>query len=447
MSWRTRTSVQVPNCNGSMTQCAVAYLGEFENTPVHCPVKELAPLMSMEQIVMGGWDINAMNIYESTLRAQVLQPEFIDKIRPEVEQMKPLPSVYYADFIASNQSDRADNVLPMPETGCKWDHVETVRAQIREFKQANNLDNVVVFWTANTERFAELSEGVNDTWANLENTLKTPNNWESEVAPSTIFAIASLLEGFPFVNGSPQNTFVPGFLDLVEQKYTELCKGELAQDYNVLIAGDDLKTGQTKLKSVLAEYLVGAGIKTTSIVSYNHLGNNDGKNLTAGKTFKSKEISKAGVVDDIVKSNPLLYGPNEHPDHLVVIKYIPTVGDSKRALDEYISEIAMGGTQQFVIHNTCEDSLLAFGVILDLCIMAELFTRIKYSTGSEEYVQMNPIMSLLAYWCKAPLFQAGVPAVNALGRQRVAIENFLKILAGVPISSAPLLTYAAPVRA
>lgn len=104
----------------------------------------------------------------------------------------------------------------------------------------------------------------------------------------------------------------------------------------------------------------------------------------------------------------------------------------------------MGGTQQFVIHNTCEDSLLAFGVILDLIVMTELFTRVKYSTNQEDYQPMNPILSLLGYWCKAPLFQPGVPAVNALGKQRQAVENFLKILAGVPISNNPMLDYIAP---
>ena len=56
----------------------------------------------------------------------------------------------------------------------------------------------------------------------------------------------------------------------------------------VLIAGDDFKSGQTKLKSVLVDFLVGAGLKPTSIVSYNHLGNNDGMNLSAPQTFRSK---------------------------------------------------------------------------------------------------------------------------------------------------------------
>ncbi len=91
------------------------------------------------------------------------------------------------------------------------------------------------------------------------------------------------------------------------------------------------------------DYLVSAGLKPVSIVSYNHLGNNDGKNLSAPEQFRSKEISKSNVVDDMVESNRLLYQVGETPDHCVVIKYVPYVGDSKRAMDEYTSEIFMGG--------------------------------------------------------------------------------------------------------
>lgn len=148
------------------------------------------------------------------------------------------------------------------------------------------------------------------------------------------------------------------------------------------MAGDDLKTGQTKLKSVLMDYLVGAGLKPESVVSYNHLGNNDGKNLSAPQTFRSKEISKRGVIDDMVVSNKELFssgvGPSK-PDHLVVIKYVPYVGDSKRAMDEYTSAISMGGVNTLVIHNTCEDSLLAAPIMLDLVVFMELFQRMDVS--------------------------------------------------------------------
>jgi myo-inositol-1-phosphate synthase len=75
------------------------------------------------------------------------------------------------------------------------------------------------------------------------------------------------------------------------------------------------------------------------------LGNNDGKNLSAPQQFRSKEISKSNVVDDMVASNRILFPePESKPDHCVVIKYVPFVGDSKRALDEYSSSIFMNGT-------------------------------------------------------------------------------------------------------
>merc|ERR1711959_55458 len=137
------------------------------------------------------------------------------------------------------------------------------------------------------------------------------------------------------INGSPQNTFVPGVV-------------EYAVSNNSFIGGDDFKSGQTKMKSVMVDFLVAAGIKPVSIVSYNHLGNNDGRNLSAPAQFKSKEISKSNVIDDVVQSNPLLFKQGEHPDHVVVIKYVPSVGDSKRAMDEYTSKIFMGGTNTIV---------------------------------------------------------------------------------------------------
>jgi len=81
----------------------------------------------------------------------------------------------------------------------------------------------------------------------------------------------------------------------------------------------------------------------------------------------------------MVASNPILYSkPDEHPDHVVVIKYVPAVGDSKRALDEYYNEIFLGGRNTIAMHNTCEDSLLASPLIIDLAILAELCTRIKF---------------------------------------------------------------------
>jgi myo-inositol-1-phosphate synthase len=258
----------------------------------------------------------------------------------------------------------------------------------RDFKKNNSLDKVIVLWTANTERFADLVPGVNDTAANL---LKAIEQGHEEVAPSTIFAVACILENAPFINGSPQNTFVPGAI-------------QLAEKHNAFIGGDDFKSGQTKMKSALVDFLINAGIKLTSIASYNHLGNNDGKNLSSQKQFRSKEISKSNVVDDMVAANNVLYAKGEHPDHTVVIKYMPAVGDNKRALDEYYAEIFMGGHQTISLFNVCEDSLLASPLIIDLVILAEMFSRIQWKSQHEtQFKNFHSVLSVLSYMLKASL--------------------------------------------
>jgi myo-inositol-1-phosphate synthase len=138
------------------------------------------------------------------------------------------------------------------------------------YKYSRLVDIVIVLWTANTERYSEVKDGLNLTADQL---MKSIDENAEEVSPSTIFAVASILEGAHYVNGSPQNTLVPGVI-------------ELAQKHSVFVAGDDFKSGQTKLKSALVEFLVNSGLKPESIVSYNHLGNNDGKNLSEHRQFR-----------------------------------------------------------------------------------------------------------------------------------------------------------------
>jgi myo-inositol-1-phosphate synthase len=359
---------------------------------------------------------------EAMERAQVLPYDLQRQLVPYLKDIKPLPSIYEPDFIAANQADRADNLIE----GNKAEQVAKLRQDIREFKETNKLDRVVVLWSANTERFADVSTGLNDTADNL---MASIANNEKEISPSTLFAVASILEGSAYINGSPQNTFVPGVI-------------ELAQRHNVSIAGDDFKTGQTKMKSVMVDWLIGAGIKPVSIVSYNHLGNNDGKNLSAPSQFRSKEISKSNVVDDMVASNQILYAPDEHPDHVVVIKYVPYVGDSKRALDEYTSRIFLGGHNTIAMHNTCEDSLLAAPLILDLVILMDLVDRItvkETSSDKDEFEKLHPVQSILSYLLKAPLVPSGTPVINALMKQRAALENLFRACVGLPPENNMLL--------
>ncbi|CAI7572701.1 unnamed protein product [Penicillium palitans] len=410
LSWETRDGKQTSNYYGSIVMSSTVKLGSDAKTgeEINIPFHDLLPMVHPNDLAIGGWDISSLNLAESMDRAQVLEPTLKNQVRKEMVEMKPLPSIYYPDFIAANQEDRADNIIE-GDKAC-WAHVEQIQKDIRDFKAQNGLDKVIIMWTANTERYADIIPGVNDTADNLINSIKAGH---LEVAPSTVFAVAAILEDTPFINGSPQNTFVPGALQLAEQR-------------RAFIGGDDFKSGQTKMKSALVDFLINAGIKLTSIASYNHLGNNDGKNLSSQKQFRSKEISKSNVVDDMVAANHILYEKDEHPDHTVVIKYMPAVGDNKRALDEYYAEIFMGGHQTI-------NSLLASPLIIDLVVLAEMMTRISWQSDSEgeDYKGFHSVLSILSYMLKAPLTPPGTPVVNALGKQRSALINIFRACVGL----------------
>ena len=271
LEWKTREGVKTANYYGSLMMSSTVKLGTTSfGKDINIPFNSILPMVHPNDFVIGGWDINSANLAVAMERACVLEPDLQRQLYPYLEKLRPMPSIYYPDYIAANQSDRADNLLK----GSKQEHVEKIRADIRQFKEKNNLDSIVVVWTANTERYSSIIPGDNDTADNLLNAIK--NNHE-EIAPSTIFAVACILEKVSFLNGSPQNTFVPGCI-------------ELADMHESFIGGDDFKSGQTKIKSVLADFLVNAGLKPIAITSYNHLGNNDGKNLSAPAQFKSKEI-------------------------------------------------------------------------------------------------------------------------------------------------------------
>ncbi|KAL8759105.1 MAG: hypothetical protein Q9199_000987 [Rusavskia elegans] len=419
--WDTREGPRAANYYGSVVMASTMKLGTEAKTgkEINVPFHNVLPMVHPNDLVIGGWDISGMNLAQAMDRAAVLEPTLKNMVKKEMAEMKPLPSIYYPDFIAANQEDRADNILEGSKASMA--HVEKLRKDIQDFKATHGLDKVIVQWTANTERYADLVPGVNDTADNL---MKAIESGHEEVSPSTVFAVACILENAPFINGSPQNTFVPGAI-------------ELAEKHGAFIGGDDFKSGQTKMKSALADFMINAGLKLTSIASYNHLGNNDGKNLSSQKQFRSKEISKSNVVDDMVETNSVLYKPGEHPDHTVVIKYMPAVGDNKRALDEYYAEIFMGGHQTISLFNVCEDSLLASPLIIDLVIIAEMMTRISWKAQSsdgaatKDYKGFHSVLSILSYMLKAPLTPPGTPVVNALAKQRAALTNIFRACVGL----------------
>lgn len=422
LSWKTKNGEYRANYFGSITQCSTVYVGNLnENAKqqdAYVRMADLVPMVDANSLLLDGWDIVSDDLGESMRKAQVLDINLQDLLYEDLKAMQPRKAIFDPDFIASNQRSKATNIITDKS---KWNQVQTIRKDIRDFKTKNDLDKVILVWTANTERLVKVVDGIHDTAENLINAIK---NDQAELSPSILYAVASCLEGSTYINGSPQNTFVSGLVELAERE-------------GVFIAGEDFKTGQTKWKSIIVDFLTSAGIKPKAIVSYNHLGNNDGLNLSESKQFRAKEISKLSVIEDAVRSNPILFEDGKQPDHVVVIKYVPFVGDSKRAIDEYSSELMLGGHSTVIIHNTCEDSLLAAPVIIDLLLLAELCERVRFkirdgSNQSDDYQPFNSVLSVLSYLLKSPLVERNATAVNSLFKQRYFIENLLRALVSLP---------------
>jgi myo-inositol-1-phosphate synthase len=413
-SWPTKEGEVNSNYLGSICKSMTIRLGVDENNqPVFVPMSKVIPLLDPNSLEVTGWDISNVNLGDAMRRSKVLDYALQEKLYSTLKEMVPMPSVFLPDWIASSQRERANNVLQ----GSRAEMLAVIRANIREFKENRALEQVVVVWTANTEKDSVVRCGVND---NAEHLLNAIESNSEEVSPSTLFAVASIQEGCIYINGSPHNTFVPGVVELAEKE-------------GVLICGDDFKSGQTKLKSVLSDFIINSGLKLRSLVSYNHLGNNDIRNLSAPQASGSKELGKSGIIEEIIRANRIMYRDDESPDHCVVFKYVPYVGDHKTAMDEYMSEIFMGGTNTIVLHNTGEDSLLAAPLIVDLLILSELCSRVQVKLDKDDnFTKLHPVLSILSYLMKSPLVPSGSPVTHCLFPQRFAIINFIRALIGLP---------------
>ncbi len=131
LKWETKEGVQEANYYGSLVMSSTVKLGTDDATgeEINIPFHKLLPMIHPNDVVISGWDISGLNLAEAMDRACVLEPTLKAQVRKEMASMKPLPSIYYPDFIAANQGDRADNLIP--GSRASWDHVEQIRRDIR----------------------------------------------------------------------------------------------------------------------------------------------------------------------------------------------------------------------------------------------------------------------------------------------------------------------------
>lgn len=381
---------------GSVSQMGNIRLGKrTENrNPL---IKDFVPLANLKDIVFGGWDLYEDNVYEAAAHAKVLDPHLLLQIKPELEKIRPMKAVFDKKFVKNLDGTYV-------KTGAtKWDLAKQVMDDIENFKDANDLNRVVLVWCGSTEIFFEASE-VHQTIENFEQGLKDN---DPNISPSMIYAYAAVKLGVPFANGAPNLTVdIPALVELSKQT-------------NTPIAGKDFKTGQTLMKTILAPGLSARALGVSGWFSTNILGNRDGLVLDDPDNFKTKEVSKLGVLEDIFKpeDNPDLYGDIYHK---VRINYYPPHGDNKESWDNIDIFGWMGYQMQIKVNFLCRDSILAAPVVLDLALFIDLAKR----------ADMSGIQEWLSFYLKSPQTAEGLRPEHDIFKQLIKLQNTLRHLMG-----------------
>ncbi|HTI38027.1 MAG TPA: inositol-3-phosphate synthase [Vicinamibacterales bacterium] len=381
---------------GSLTQMGTIRLGK--RTEGRSPaIKDFVPLASLDDIVFGGWDIFDENCYDAARTAGVLEDHLLEQIKPELEGIKPMPAVFDRRYVK-----RLDG--PNVKKGrTKKDLAEQLRADIQRFKTENGCSRVVLVWCGSTEIYLTESEA-HQTVDAFERALES--NDES-IPSSMIYAYAAIKEGIPYANAAPNlSADVPALL-------------RLAQDHGSPIAGKDLKTGQTLIKTIIAPGLKARLIGVEGWYSTNILGNRDGEVLDDPESFKTKEESKKSVLDYILQPN--LY-PDLYKDlcHLVRINYYPPRGDNKEGWDNIDIFGWLGYKMQLKINFLCRDSILAAPIVLDTALFLDLAHR----------AGMSGIQEWLSFYFKSPMHAPGLYPEHDLFIQLMKLKNTLRYMRG-----------------
>lgn len=354
---------------GSLTQMGTIRLGK--RTEGRSPlIKDFVSLADLDGIVFGAWDIFEDSCYDAAKTAGVLEPALLEQIRPELEALRPWTAVFDRQYVK-----RLDG--PNVKRGAnKRDLAEQVRDDIRRFKSEHGLDRLVMVWCGSTEIF--LTEtAAHQSIESFEQALEAD---DPTIPSSMVYAYAAIQEGVPYANGAPNLTAdIPALLALAQQK-------------KVPIAGKDFKTGQTLIKTVIAPGLKARLLGVEGWYSTNILGNRDGEVLDDPESFKSKEVTKLGVLDHILQPElyPDLYG---HFDHVVRINYYPPRGDNKEGWDNIDIVGWLGYPMQIKVNFLCRDSILAAPIVLDLALFSDFAKR----------AGMSGVQEWLSFYWKSPM--------------------------------------------
>ena len=366
---------------GSMTQYDKIRVGKGADKK-YLPYKDIVPLTDLNDIVFGCWDVYPQNAYQSAMYCEVLKEKDINPVKDELEQIVPMKAAFDKNFAKRLEGDN------VKDCKTRWEMVEALRQDIRDFKAKNDCARIVVLWAASTEIYVPVN---------------------MEIAPSMCYAYAALAENAPFIMGAPNTTVdIPAMW-------------EMAEKTKMPIAGKDFKTGQTLVKSGFSPIIGTRCLGLSGWFSTNILGNRDGLVLDEPANFRTKEVSKLSTLETILK-------PEDQPDlytdyyHKVRINYYPPRNDNKEGWDNIDIFGWMGYPMQIKINFLCRDSILAAPLCLDLCLLSDLAAR----------AGRFGIQRFLSFYLKSPMhdYTQGEEAINHLYQQYTMLKNAIREMGG-----------------
>ena len=381
---------------GSMSQMGSIRLGKRteDRSPI---IKDFAPLADLNNLVFGGWDIADENVYEISIRSEVLDKNLLNDLKSDLESINVYKAVFDEKFVRRLSGNWIKNGKN------KMDLAEQIMDDIKHFNKSSGATSNVMIWCGSTEIYMEPSD-VHSSLSKFEEGLK---NNHADISPSMIYAYAAIKLGIPYANGAPN----------LSADITAL--EELANQTKTPLAGKDFKTGQTLMKTILAPGLKARQLGISGWFSTNILGNRDGEVLDDPDAFKTKEESKLSVLDTILEPerNPDLYNDLYHK---VRINYYPPRGDDKEGWDNIDIFGWLGYPMQIKVDFLCRDSILAAPIVLDLVLFLDLAKR----------SDMSGIQEWLSFYFKSPMCSPDLEPEHDLFVQLAKLKNTLRHIMG-----------------
>ena len=384
---------------GSITQLAKIRVGKGADAQ-YKHVSEIVSMPTLDDIVFGAWDILPDNAFESSMHAEVLRDRDIYPVKDELEKIVPMKGVYDPNYVKA-----LEGTWVKDPKATRWELMEQVREDIRNFKEKNGCSRIVVIWAASTEIYVPRFAAVHDDLDAFEAAMKADDR--EHISPSMCYAYAALAEGAPFIMGAPNTC-----LDFPAM-------WQFAEKTQMPIAGKDFKTGQTMMKTVLSAAFRTRMLGVSGWFSTNILGNRDGLVLDVPENFKTKEVSKLGVIDTILKGDeyPELYSDIFHK---VRINYYPPRNDDKEGWDNIDIFGWMGYPMQIKVDFLCKDSILAAPLLLDLALLSALGAR----------AGKCGIQTWLSFYLKSPMHDDEHLPVHDLFQQYTMLKNAIREMGG-----------------